>query len=282
MNDLISQLKSRFYNGNIIDKLIFINIAIFVFTLLLNTFGWLFFSESNILFSFFALPTDFDSVLLKPWTLISYGFLHSGFIHLIFNLIFLYYIGNLFLEYFIPKKLLSFYLYGTLIGGICFIASYSNFPRLQTQQSSLVGASSAIMALLVGLATYMPNYQLKLRFIGFVKLWVIAFVFLVFDLIQIPNGNAGGHIAHLGGALFGYLAMSTHRSIHFINPFKNILKRSSPLKTSYRAKTKKNSSPKTDSTTQQKVNAILEKISKSGYESLSKAEKEYLFQQGKK
>ncbi|MDO3695008.1 rhomboid family intramembrane serine protease [Wenyingzhuangia sp. chi5] len=281
MNDIFAQIKHKYQYGSVVEKLIFVNIAVFILTYLLGSLGWLFGSNGNVFYTWLALPASVDAFLIKPWTLITYGFMHGGFIHLLFNLIFLYYIGNLFVDYFIPKKLLSFYLWGTVFGGLIFIFSYNYFPALQSQNATLVGASSGIMAILIGLTTYMPNYELKLRFIGFVKLWVIALIFVALDLVQLPDGNAGGHLAHLGGALYGFLAIYYQNKISFSNPFKNTFKRKSPLKTSYKSTNKRKPTP-TPSEVQQKINIILEKISKSGYDSLSKEEKEFLFQQGKK
>lgn len=290
MNDIFTQLKHKYQYGSIVEKLIFINIFLFVITYFLGGIGSLMGTNGNIFYTWLALPSYLTEFLVKPWTIISYGFLHgdglaintiNGFIHILFNLIFLHYIGNLFLDYFVPKKLLSFYLWGTFIGGVFFLLGYSLFPALQYHNTSLVGASSGIMAILVGLTTYIPNYELKLRFIGFVKLWKIALVFIVLDLILISDGNTGGHLAHLGGALYGFLAVFYRNNISLTNPFKNIFKKKSPLKTSYKSsKTKKGTS--TPSDVQQKINLILEKISKSGYDSLNKEEKEFLFQQGKK
>ena len=281
MNDIFTQIKQKYQYGSLVEKLIFINIAVFIITYLLGSLSWLMGTQENIFYTWLSLPANLSEFILKPWTILTYGFMHAGFIHLLFNLIFLYYIGNLFVDYFIPKKLLSFYLWGTVFGGALFIFSYNSFPTLQHQNATLVGASSGIMAILVGLTTYMPNYELKLRFVGYVKLWVIALIFIALDLIQLPDGNAGGHLAHLGGALYGFLAIYYQNKFSFSNPFKASFKKKSPLKTSYKSNIKKKTTP-TPSEIQLKINIILEKISKSGYDSLSKDEKSFLFQQGKK
>ncbi len=279
----MNQILNKYNQGSIVEKLIYINIAVFIITFLSNSFGYLFQSNSNIIMEWFAMPSSIDYLLSRPWTIISYGFLHGGFFHLLSNLIVLYYIGNLFLEYFTSKQLLSFYLYGTAFGGLLYIVSYSVFPVLQQTNASLVGASAAVMAIFIGIATYIPNYEIHIRFIGFVKLWKLAGIFLLLDVIQIPGGNAGGHLAHLGGALFGFIYVTQIRnvtlSISIKNPFSTIFSRKSKLKTVYKSKHK--APQKTSKTNQQQIDNILDKISKSGYDSLNQAEKNILFKQGK-
>jgi membrane associated rhomboid family serine protease len=122
------------------------------------------------------------------------------------NMIVLFYMGNLFIEYFTQKQVLTFYLLGTVFGGLLFVISHNYFPLFEGKQAVLVGASAGISAIFVGIATYMPNYQLKLRFIGFIKLWYFAAIWVVLDVLGLIGNNAGGHFAHLGGALFGFLS----------------------------------------------------------------------------
>lgn len=279
----MKELLNKYSQGSIVEKLIYINVAAFILTFLLNSFGYLFQSNSDIVMDWLAMPSDINYLLTRPWTIITYGFLHGGFFHLLSNLIVLYYIGNLFIDYFTPKQLLSFYLFGTVFGGLLYLISYTIFPALQNTDATLVGASAAVMAIFIGLATYIPNYEINLRFIGFVKLWKLAAFFLVLDIIQIPSGNAGGHLAHLGGALFGFIYMSQIKkgaiSISIKNPFSSLFTKKSKLKTVY--KSKKKTVKKPTKTDQQQIDHILDKISKSGYDSLNQEEKNVLFKQGK-
>ena len=279
----MNELLHRYKQANIVEKLIYINVSAFILTFLLNSFAYLFQSNSNFVMDWFAMPSDLNVFITRPWTIVSYGFLHAGFFHILSNLIVLYYIGNLFLDYFIPKQLLSFYLFGTIFGGLLYLLSYTIFPALQNTQATLVGASAAVMAIFIGLATYIPNYELNLRFIGFVKLWKLAAFFLVLDIIQIPTGNAGGHLAHLGGALFGFIYMRqiNKENISFTikNPFADLFTKKSRLKTVY--KSKKTSPKKTQKSNQEQIDLILDKISKSGYNSLNQEEKNILFKKGK-
>jgi len=282
----IQDIQSKFKKANIVEQFIYINLAVFVLVFVFNTFGFLFNANGNLLVNWFSLPASFNEFISKPWSIFTYGFLHVGFIHILFNLIALFYIGNLFLEYFTPKQFVTFYLLGTLFGGIIFLLSYNYFPVFSQSASSslLLGASAGISAIFIGIATYMPNYQLKIRFIGFVKLWHLAAIWVGLDIIQIPAGNAGGHFSHLGGALFGFLYVSqaSNTSITIFGSLSSLFKTSKkPLKTVYKSKKKTTKTVQNKSEHQQKVDGILDKISKSGYDTLTKEEKAFLFKQGK-
>lgn len=281
---IINNIQTRYKNATIVEKLIYINITVFALTLLTTVFSNLFESPVNIIIQWFSLNSEFNFFITKPWTIISYGFLHADFIHILFNLIVLYYFGNLFIQYFTQKQLLTFYLLGTFFGGLVFLLSYSYFPLFANQQVPLVGASAGISAIIVGIATYMPNYQLKLRLIGFVKLWHLAAIYIALDVLQLAGDNAGGHFAHIGGAIFGFLYVNqaSNTETKIWNKIATIFSvKKKPLKTVY--KSKKTTVKKQTNTTykQQKINAILDKISKSGYDTLSQDEKDFLFKQGK-
>lgn len=265
-------------------KVIYITVFVFLISLLLNTISFFFNSHGNFLITWFALSPNFDSFISQPWTLLSYGFLHDGFFHIIFNLLILYYFGMLFLDYFSPKMFVNYYFLGILVGGIIFLLSYNFLPALKSRNALLVGASAGVMSILIGLATLTPNYAIRFQWIGFIKLKHIALFIVILDVLQIPMGNAGGHLAHLGGALTGFLLTqyfpnkkSTSSKSNFF--VKN--KKSSNLKTVYKSK-KPITSTINKSEEQQKIDSILDKISKSGYEALSKEEKQFLFDFGKK
>ena len=278
----INNIQTRFKQANTVEKLIYIHIGVFILTSLLGVFSKQ--HESNIIIQWFSLNSDFDFFITKPWTIISYGFLHANFIHILFNSIMLYYFGNLFIQYFTQKQLLTFFLLGTLAGGFIFLLGYSYIPYLSNQSVPMVGASAGVSAIIIGITTYMPNYQLKLRLIGSVKLWHIAAFYIFLDVLQLSGNNAGGHLAHLGGALFGFLYVNqgSATKINFWDKISAFFaSKRKPLKTVY--KSKKTSTKKQANTTykQQKINVILDKISKSGYDTLSKEEKDFLFKQGK-
>jgi membrane associated rhomboid family serine protease len=281
----IDNLKKRFSNGNVVDKLIYINIAVFVLTLLISVFQGLYKGDINFIFDWFSLDNEYSSLLKKPWSIITYGFLHADFLHILMNILVLHFIGNLFIAFFTEKQLLSFYILGTFFGGLLFIFSQNYFPLFEGKSSVLVGASAGISAIFIGIATYMPNYELKFRFIGFVKLWYLAAFWLALDVIALIGDNAGGHFAHLGGSLFGFLYV-TRASNKEINIFSRILSifktQKKPLKTVYKSAKKTINTVKNTDLNQQQIDGILDKISKSGYDTLTKTEKEFLFRQGKK
>ena len=280
----IDDIKNRYKSGNIVEKLIYINLAIFVFTLLTSVFQDLYKGEINWVVTWFSLDDNYTSLLTKPWTIISYGFLHADFLHILLNLITLYFVGNLFIEYFTQKQLLTFYLLGTFFGGVLFILSNSYFPLFQDQSSILVGASAGISAIFIGITTYIPNYQLKIRFIGFVKLWHLGAIWVGLDILALSGGNAGGHFAHLGGALFGFLYVqkAANKEIQIFDKIAALFStKKKPLKTVYKSPKKTVKTTKDTSLNQQQIDAILDKISKSGYDTLTKEEKEFLFKQGR-
>ena len=281
----INTLKNKYKTGTIIEKLIYLNIAIFLLTLLITVFQGLYKGERNFLVEWFSLDNNLDAFLTKPWSIISYGFLHADFIHLIFNMITLYFIGNLFIQYFTEKQALTFYILGTLFGGFLYVISQNYFPLFEGINTTLVGASAGISAIFIGIATYMPHYQIKIRFIGFIKFWHLAAIWLAFDVVGLIGTNAGGSFSHLGGSLFGYLYVqqASNKKTNISTIFSSFFKRKEkPLKTVHKSAKRKQKTVKNSNQNQEKIDVILDKISKSGYDTLTKTEKEFLFKQGKR
>jgi len=283
--NLLENLQTKFKYANIVEKFISINVGMFVLIFIFNTLGYLFQANVSIA-SWFVLPATFEGFITKPWTIITYGFVHIGFIHILMNLISLYFIGNLFVQFFTPKQFISFYILGTLFGGMVFMLSYNFFPAFANDLSNsvLLGASAGVSAIFIGLATYIPNYQFKIPLIGYVKLWHLTAIWVALDVIQIPAGNAGGRLAHIGGALFGFLYVNqaSNTEIAIWSKIKKLfVVKKNPLKTVYKSKKAAQKKQTTTTYKQRKINAILDKISKSGYDTLSKEEKDFLFKQGK-
>lgn len=280
----LEDLLYKFKTSSIIQQLIYINVAVFLLTLLLSSFSGLYGNRTHFIMEWFSLSSSLDIWLSRPWTIITYGFLHAGFLHILFNCLWLFFIGRLFLDYFTPKQLLNFYLLGTLVGGIFYLAAYNYFPIFIGRTVPLVGASAGISAIIIGLATYIPNYQLHFRFIGFIKVWQLAAFFIALDLIGLASSNGGGHFSHLGGALLGfiYVSQASNNKFTFFDRFLSMFQsKKKPLKTVYKSQKKTASNTVEKNTNQLKVDEILDKISKSGYNALSKEEKEFLFKQGK-
>ena len=283
MSNILNQIKQRVHSANIVEQLIYINIGTFILTYVLKALFVLMQWGTNPLFSWFALPENSTSFLSKPWTILSYSFLHSGFFHILFNLLVLYYIGNLFLNFFSKRDFLIYYFLGVFFGGLFFVVGYNFFPALKSDTAYLIGASAGVTAILVGIATKIPNYALHFRFIGGVKLWYIAIGFIMLVIMQMSVSNTGGHLAHLGGALTGFL-LTTQSNKNGLSFFSTLFKpkKQKPLKTVYKKTNPVQTSVKNSDSHQRKIDAILDKISKSGYDTLTQEEKDFLFTISKK
>lgn len=288
-------LKYQYARLSVSEKLIAINVIVFIVMGLITAL-----IGPNIE-NWFALPQDFFDFLVQPWSIVTYSFLHGGFFHILWNMYILYVAGRILLNLFDGKRFLNVYFLGVILGGLLFLLSYNIFPMLLGQQTSLIGASAGVMAVLIFVCTYIPNQEVRVIFFN-VKLWQVGVFVVLMDLIQIPmGGNVGGHLAHLGGALLGYIyARQLYKGTDigegfskFTDGIADLFKKSNatvgngrkkaPMKTVYRKQkgnTRSNSNATKDNH-QQKIDTILDKISKSGYESLSKSEKDYLFKAGK-
>jgi membrane associated rhomboid family serine protease len=224
-----------------------------------------------------ALSSNYKDVLWFPWTLITYGFLHSEPIHLLFNLIFLYYISTLFYTFFTTRQFLTVYFLGSFFAGLIFVT----YGYLFNYSNLIVGASASIMAIFIAVATFAPNYSLRLPLIGYLKIWNIAVFYIFIDVAQLLTENTGGHIAHLSGSVVGFVfAMLIKKGIDISAIFTFRKKKNNSFKKVYKNKpVKKYQSVRVSDVnfTQRQIDEILEKISKSGYESLTKEEKEFLF-----
>ncbi|WP_299679845.1 rhomboid family intramembrane serine protease [uncultured Tenacibaculum sp.] len=285
--ETINNLKQRFLNAGMLEKLIYINIAVFIIGLLTISFSGLYGTRTSFLTEWFALPSDLDNFITRPWSLVSYGFLHAGFLHILFNCIWLYIFGRLFLEYFTDKQLLNFYLLGTVFGGMAFLIAMNSFPIFQNTKHIIVGASAGVSAIIIGTATHIPNYELRIPLINvYVKVWHLALFFILMDLISLSGGNGGGHFSHLGGALFGFLYVkyAGNKELDIFPSFKRTSKKKKTnLKTVHKSDNLNPRGPyRTKSNNQKKIDTILEKIGDSGYDSLTQEEKDFLFEQGKK
>ncbi len=258
-----------------LQKLIVINIIFFIIPLLLNTFLWLFELKDISILDYFVVEADLMSLIFKPWSLITYGFLHGSFSHLFWNMIMLFYFGNILVNYFGDKRLLNVFFNGILFGGIIYIISYNLFPVFTGVSSKMIGSSAGVMAILFYITSYNPNHTIRFFFVN-IKLLYIAVFLLLMDIIQIPVENSGGHIAHLGGALIGFLMFRSFKGIDFVDIYTNLSTKKN------NKKIKRNKTFSGSNFDQKKIDSILDKISESGYESLTKEEKNYLFKASNK
>jgi membrane associated rhomboid family serine protease len=283
----------KFKTANIVVKFIVINALVFLGVRLIS---FVIQTKPGILTKWFVLPDAFSELIVQPWAFFTYSFLHFDFFHVLFNMLWLHWFGQIVLNLFTPKRFLTLYLLGGFFGGLLFVLAYNLFPVFANSRGYLIGASGAVMAIMVFMATYAPNTEMRL-FRFNIKLWHIAAFFVVLDLVRLPtSGNAGGLLAHIGGAIFGYvyarqLVKGNDIGIWFekiLDGTANLFKtrKAKPFQKVHRTKATRSGSIRskekdTKSDHQKKVDIILDKIGKSGYESLTKSEKDYLFKSGK-
>lgn len=291
--DILSDIKRTFKHGSALTRLIYINLGMF---LLVHIIGVVFYLSGyhNILPDLLSVPSNISELIKRPWTPFTYMFLHTGFIHLLFNILGLYWFGKLFLYRLEGDKLLGVYLLGGISGAVFYVISYNIFPVFEAVNGLLLGASASVFAILVAIAVYDPNNEIHLSFIGSFQLKYVALFYVLLSVIGISATNPGGNIAHLGGAAWGWFYISQLRKgkdwgsglVSFIDKIsisiQNLFKPKNNLKVTFKQ------TPRDDyeynrlkKAEQEEINRILEKIAKSGYDSLSKGEKELLFRQGK-
>ncbi|MCC9138079.1 rhomboid family intramembrane serine protease [Pontibacter silvestris] len=303
---IIEDIKDTFRQpNNTLKQLILINVVVFVVLIVARLVLTLTVGPHlyNLLMSYIALPSYPASLLVRPWTLITYFFTHEGFLHILFNMLNLYWFGQLIREYLGDKRLLSLYILGGLAGGVLFVLFFNFIPYFADRAlgASMIGASACVLAIVVAAATLLPNFTFSLILIGPVKIKYIALFLVILSMSGAVGDNAGGNIAHLGGALIGWVFIKQlqrgsdmGRPIHAtFGFFGNLLKRKPKLKVTHRGgggfsrrSTNGTSSAAAASypgkPSQHEIDRILDKISSSGYESLSKEEKQKLFQASQK
>lgn len=285
---LLTEIKQNYIYSNLaVRRIITINVLIFIVVSLVRVFFALFQVSltTQDFVHIFTLPAYLPDLIKRPWSLITYMFLHDGVLHLIFNMLWLYWMGNLLHEYLGNKRVYQAYFLGGIFGGLVYILAYNIFPLFATVKvvAFALGASAGVLSVTVAVATLLPDYEVKLLLFGFVRLKWIALVIVVLDLLGISGGNAGGHIAHLGGAAFGFMFIRyLYKHTFFEGMFdrlSGIFKKKSRLKVHYKTTYMKTENEKKPS--EQEIDLILDKINKSGYDSLSKLEKEQLFKASK-
>ena len=243
--------------------IILINVLVFLIPLIMNTILYLLNIKTLSFFNFFDLHPQINYLLKNIWTIMTYAFIHNDIYHIFWNMFILYFASEYFLNFFDEKKYIKTYFYGILFGGLFFVLSYNLFPVFKNDFTTLIGSSAAVYSVLIFICSYFPNNKVNLILFN-IELKYIGVIYILLSLVQIPVENPGGNIAHLGGALWGYLyAMSIYNNSFNID-LKEIINK---LKFSNLNK----------SENQKMVDAILDKISESGYESLTKKEKELLF-----
>ena len=297
MGNFISDLKNNFHRGNISLQLIYINVGIFVVTTLISVFLMLFNWDATSWLQYLELPAWLPLFLKQPWSLVTYMFLHAGALHLLFNMLWLYWFGQLFLSLYSARHFRGLYILGGLCGGLLYMLAYNVFPYFSNYLygSFLLGASASVLAIVVATAVRSPEYRVNFMFIGAVRLKYVALFVVLTDLLFVTSGNGGGHIAHLGGALAGWwFARSLQKGMDitgWINkvfdalsggiqikrpakkPKMKVEKGGKAADYEYNARKKQQS---------EEIDRILDKLKKSGYSSLTTEEKKRLFDASKR
>ena len=287
-------IKNTFRNGSSLMRLIYINIAVFILITLSAVIGFLINNPeiSDKALDLLSVPSSVKVLILKPWTIITYMFVHKDIWHILFNMLWLYWFGTIFLEYLDQRKLVAVYILGGISGAIIYILSFNIFPAFTgiVAESVAIGASASVMAIVIAIAAYVPDYTVHLFLFGRVKIKYMALAIFVLTSVMDFSVNSGGKLAHIGGALFGYLytvnlrkgrdiGKRLNRSLDFLA---TILKPSKKLKVTHKKNVTEYEYNRIKAEDQVRINTILDKISKGGYDSLTKEEKDTLFKESQK
>ena len=277
MKILFNKISNEFKLSSNLNKIIYLNIIFFVIIKVCSSIFFLFEINTNEFFNKLYLPAEINLIKLQPWSIFSFMFIHLNFVHLIFNMLWLYFIGNIFLQWLNEKQLIYIYILGGISGGLFFVLSYNYLPLLQKniENTLALGASASIFAIMMAITIYKPDHKIQIPFIQKIKLKNITILLTIYYIISLSGGNTGGYLAHIGGGIFSFIYM---KQLDTSKIFKSIFKNNSKFNekdSDYIYNQKQNRKNK-------EIDIILEKISKSGYKSLNKKEKEILFKSSKK
>ena len=295
MADFIDKLKTTYKQGSVLTRLIFINVAVFIVLKVIGVIFTLFNIYALDLITLFGVPSYTPLLVKRLWTLITYMFVHEGFLHILFNMLWLYWFGKIFLQYFTGRTLGSLYILGGLAGALLYILAFNTIPYyLEMDRGWMIGASAAVMAIVMGAAFYKPDLKLHLLLIGQIKIVYIAIFAFVLDFLSLGSPvNPGGHVAHIGGALLGYLFATQYHNGKditnwmskiidwFVSLFKPRQKRAKMKVTHSRNESDWEYNERKHSE-QKEIDAILDKLKRTGYSGLSSDEKKKLFDASKK
>ncbi len=293
---IIDDIKRNYKQGSMLLRLIFINIGVFLLLHVVAIVAMLFNVNGDALLAWVELPSDLSLLLRRPWTLVTYMFAHYGLLHILFNMLWLYWLGRIFMEFFSPKHLSGLYLLGGWGGAVLYLLAYNLLPHFAGTQGLLLGASASVIAIVVATAVYAPDYKIGLLFLGEVSIKWIAIVTVAIDLLGLDAGNLGGSIAHIGGAIVGALfALRIKQGRDITRPLNACIDaivglfngRSFQAPQFKRPKRKPSSAsqPRSNSTgnrpadtvSEEELDTILKKIKVAGYDALSDEEKDKLF-----
>lgn len=290
---IADDIKANFKHGDMLTKLIFINVGIYLLVNIIKVIGS--FAGNNVeyfIVDYLAMPSGTVDLLYRFWTPLTYMFLHKGFLHILFNMLWFYWLGKIFIDMLNGRRLLSVYLLGGFAGAALYVLIYN---LMGIQSHPILGASAAVMAVVIATATYFPNYTIYLFLFGPVKLKYLGIAAVVLDVITLDDGNFGGHIAHFGGEIFGFIWASQLKKGNdiskgftvLVDKVLTVFKPKSKVKIHYRNSSTPSYSSysqdaKKQNVPQENIDKILDKIANSGYNSLTKEEKEILFKMSNK
>lgn len=278
------EIKSSFRLGSNLTRLIYINLGVFLVFALLRVLLFFTASSTGWIAGLMAVPANLQSLMIRPWTIVTYMFYHEDFLHILFNLLWLYWFGQLFQQFFTQRQLTWVYILGGISGALLYIIAFNLLPPFKgyAEVSLALGASASVLAVVIAVAALQPNFTVYLLFLGPVRLKYLALATVFIDIISIPVSNAGGHIAHLGGALFGFLyVVMLRRGTDLAKPFYSLASIKFPqrnrMKVTYRSHNADYDYNYRKAQKQKQIDDILDKIACSGYDSLTKEEKDILF-----
>ena len=288
MGNIITDLKQRFRNGNISMQLIYINIGIFLLLTMIEIVLLLFNIRDFSITRWLEMPSEVSRLLVQPWSIITYMFIHAGVLHLLFNMLWLYWFGQLFLYNFSSKHMRGLYILGGIAGALLYLLFYNIFPYFHGVSAMMSGASASVLAIVIATAISMPEHRLNLLFFGQVRLKYVALIVVITDMLFITSSNAGGHIAHLGGALAGWIFASgiqkgRYDATSWINAILDTIagwfhRSPKPRMKVHVGKHAKDYDYNARKKAQDdEIDRILDKVRQSGYDGLSAEEKRKLF-----
>ena len=292
---IIDDIKFAYRRGSMLMRFIFINIAVCVILHLATLVAWMITGDQAAVLQWVELPSDLSLLIRRPWTLVTYMFSHYALLHILFNMLWLYWLGRIFMEYFSPKQLTGVYLLGGWGGALLFLLAYNLIPSLAGNSVFLIGASASVLAVIVATAVYAPDYKIGLLFLGEVAIKWVAIVTVAIYLIGMETGNIGGNIAHIGGALVGaWFALRIKRGRDITRPLNAVLdavvgifngrsfswsaaRRGNKAKHQQATTQQRQQPSRFDTVSEEELDRVLKKIKDAGYDALTDAERDMLF-----
>lgn len=293
----IDEIKRSYLQGSMLLRIVFINIGVFVLLHIVVLGAMLFNMQGDTLLRWVEMPSDLWLLLKRPWTLVTYMFSHYALLHVLFNMLWLYWLGRIFMEFFSSKQLMGLYLLGGWGGAALYLLAYNLLPYFANSIGFLIGASASVIAIVVAVAVYVPDYKIGLLFFGEVSIKWVAIVTILIDIFSLDGGNMGGNIAHIGGAAVGaWYALRIKKGRDITRPLNAVIdavvglfngriwslpKINRPSASTGKSAAQTERPPRAhrpaDEVSEEELDIILGKIKAAGYDALTDEEKDKLF-----